>query len=481
MNTRLERVLQFFRSFRLLIFILIFISGFLPTWIISQTLLESYEDRQIDNVISNITSQAQLLNMQIASGGLLSSDKSSDYVRTGELENLYSSRVLVANRSLEIVQDTYNIYDGRTFVWADAIRALNGETVSEYDRSNHLIYVVMPITEKSKSDEDEILGVMAILRNTDAIEQDVEYYQNLVFLVLLIVGIAFFVLSAFLSYLLSRPLSHINAQLDSLEAGEHISSVNGYTEIDKMTESFNVFVERMKEMDAARAEFVSNVSHELKTPLTSMKILADSLVASEDTPVEFYREFMKDITQEIDRETQIINDLLSIVRLEQAQNHLSINSVNVNEIAERIMKQLQPLAELRDINLVLETFRPVTVDLDEVKFSQALINLIENGIKYNKDGGYVRVSVNSDHQYCFIHVEDSGIGIPEESLGEIFERFYRADKSHSKEIEGTGLGLSITRDIVRLHHGQIKAASIEGEGTTFDIRVPLIYVAEDMS
>ena len=116
-------------------------------------------------------------------------------------------------------------------------------------------------------------------------------------------------------------------------------------------------------------------------------------------------------------------------------------------------------------------------EVDEVKFTLALMNLVENGIKYNHDGGYVHVTLNSDKQYCFIRVEDSGIGIPEDSVGHIFERFYRVDKSHSREIGGTGLGLAIVADVIALHKGEIKVSSVLGEGSFFDIRLPLKYVA----
>jgi signal transduction histidine kinase len=130
------------------------------------------------------------------------------------------------------------------------------------------------------------------------------------------------------------------------------------------------------------------------------------------------------------------------------------------------------------VELVLECFRPITADVDEVKLTLAITNLVENAIKYNKDDGegWVHVSLNADHQYFYLKVEDSGMGIPEESLDMIYERFYRVDKSHSREIGGTGLGLAITRSSILMHRGAIKAYSVVGEGTTFDVRIPLKYI-----
>ena len=231
-------------------------------------------------------------------------------------------------------------------------------------------------------------------------------------------------------------------------------------------------------MDESRQEFVSNVSHELKTPLTSMKVLADSINSMPDAPIELYQEFMEDITNEIERETKIINDLLSLVKMDKSAADLNITTVNINELLEQILKRLQPIADRQQVELVLESFRPVTADVDEVKLTLALSNLVENAIKYNKiDGtGWVHVSLNADHQYFFVKVEDSGMGIPEDSLEHIYERFYRVDKSHSREIGGTGLGLAITRNSIIMHRGAIKVYSVLGEGTTFDVRIPLNYI-----
>ena len=127
--------------------------------------------------------------------------------------------------------------------------------------------------------------------------------------------------------------------------------------------------------------------------------------------------------------------------------------------------------------MVLESFRPVTAEIDEVKLTLAFSNLVENAIKYNHEEGWVHVSINADHKYFYIKVADSGIGIPEQDQQHIFERFYRVDKSHSREMGGTGLGLAITRNAIIMHRGSIKVYSSEGEGTTFTVRIPLTYVA----
>ena len=244
------------------------------------------------------------------------------------------------------------------------------------------------------------------------------------------------------------------------------------------------------------------MSHELKTPITSMKVLADSLLAQEDVPAELYKEFMTDIAEEIDRENKIINDLLSLVKMDKKSSdvniqetnindlldlvkldkkgaNLNIKSQDVNELVERILKRLQPLAAKSNIELVFESFRPVTAEIDEVKIALVITNLVENAIKYNKENGWVHVSLNADHKFFYVKVADSGIGIPEEDYEHIYERFYRVDKSRSKKTGGTGLGLSIARNAVVMHRGAIKVYSEPGEGTTFTVRIPLTYIKRE--
>jgi signal transduction histidine kinase len=206
-----------------------------------------------------------------------------------------------------------------------------------------------------------------------------------------------------------------------------------------------------------------------------MKVLCDSLLAQKEAPIELYQEFMTDLSGEIEREDKIINDLLSLVKMDKTAAQMNIQSENINELIEHILKRLQPIADAAQIDVVYESFRPVTAEVDEVKLSLAVTNLVENAIKYNQQGGWVHVSLNADHKYVYIEVADSGIGIPEEDTEHIFDRFYRVDKSHSREIGGTGLGLSIARNAVVMHRGAIKVFSQPGEGTTFTIRIPITY------
>ncbi len=275
-----------------------------------------------------------------------------------------------------------------------------------------------------------------------------------------------------------KPLRELTAYISRITDGylNEKVTMKSFSEVEDVVDSINSMTTKLETLESSRQEFVSNVSHELKTPITSIKVLADSLLQQEDAPAELYREFLSDINAEIERENKIITDLLSLVKMDKTSSELNISSININELCEQILKRIKPIAAKRNIELIFESYRPVLAEVDEVKLSLAINNLIENAVKYNYDNGWVRVSLNADHKFFYIKVADSGVGIPEDEQENVFERFYRVDKARSRETGGTGLGLSITRNAILVHRGAIKIYSKEKEGTTFTVRIPLTYI-----
>lgn len=468
---------NFFKSLRFRILIILIILGIVPSVIVTYTILHNYQDRAVSMLTETVQDQSEILCNLIIKENYLN-DTGSQTVNT-KLEmfaDLYNGRVLLADRDFKIVGDTFHTEEGKTLLSSLAVKCFKGEKASNFDLKSKVLEVAAPV---QSPDVQQIQGVMLMTISTIEIgDMMAELEQKGMMLIGIIV-----VLSIFLSWLLStilvKPLARVTKAIEDLTDGmqDDAISVPDYTETELITDAFNKMVNRMKILDESRQEFVSNVSHELKTPLTSMKVLADSLVGQQGVPEELYQEFMGDITAEIDRENKIITDLLSLVKMDKKAADLNITHMDINQLLEDILKRLRPIADKRNIDLILDCFRPVEADVDEVKFTLAISNLVENGIKYNVDDGWVRVSLDADHKYFYVTVADSGMGIPEDSIERIFERFYRVDKSHSKEIGGTGLGLAITRSAIAMHHGAIKVFSKEGEGTTFSVRIPLSYIA----
>ncbi|MBP3664318.1 MAG: two-component sensor histidine kinase [Tyzzerella sp.] len=466
------------KSLRFRIVVLLILVSSIPCFAIKETILQKYEDRAVAWRTAEIQNQCTILSNQLSAANYLK-EPISEVINAelSQLSNVYDGRVMVIDEEYHIIKDTFGVEAGKTILSPDVIQCFSGTATSHYDGENRYIEITTPIMEREK-EEARVKGVILVGISTDIIHDtltELESKANLLFLMAMLVVI---VAGSFLAYVMVKPFGEISQVIEDITEGYDNDNlhVDTYTETMQISEAFNKMRSRMKVLDDSRQEFVSNVSHELKTPLTSMKVLADSLLAQEDVPVELYKEFMGDITEEIERENKIINDLLSLVKMDKTAADLNVKSENINELVERILKRLRPIAALRNIELVFESFRPVTAEVDEVKLSLAISNLVENAIKYNKENGWVQVSLNADHKYFYVKVADSGMGIPQESLDHIFERFYRVDKSHSKEISGTGLGLAIARNAIITHRGAIKVHSEEGEGTTFTVRVPLNYI-----
>jgi len=445
-------------------------------------MLGSYENRAVSIRTSEILSQAKILANQIVSNDYLNNADASAMidVQLEQLSTIYDGRVMIIDDSFHIVRDTYELDTGKTIISEEVIKSFSGEEITKYDSENRYIEMTIPLMQTDAMAEVKTtIGVMMVSVSTDSINLNREYLSTNTSVIMMVCILTVVLIAYLVSVQLVKPLHTLSRSIEEVQTGygEDALAVDAYTETREICEKFNGMLGRMKVLDDSRQEFVSNVSHELKTPLTSMKVLADSINSMEDAPIELYQEFMADIGNEVERETKIINDLLSLVKMDKSAADLNITNVNINELLEQILKRLKPIADKQNVELVLESFRPVSADVDEVKITLAFTNLIENAIKYNKEEGWVHVSLNADHQYFYLKVEDSGMGIPEESLEHIFERFYRVDKSHSREIGGTGLGLAITRSAVLMHRGAIKAFSTEGEGTIFNVRIPLNYIS----
>ena len=466
-----------FRSLKFRIFIIVMMVGIIPSMITRQCILINYEDRAVNVRTSDVMNQCRILANHLLSYGYMV-DTSNDTIN-GELEqlsNLYDGRVLIIDGNFKIIKDTYAISETKTIISEEVIKAFNGESSTNYDDVNRYIEMTIPI---ANTDTGEIVGVMLTSVSTDSIVDSIEILNRKALILEITMGLFIFAIALSVSSLLVQPFARVTKAISGVKEGfdQEEISIPDYSETESIMDAFNQLLSRMKVLDDTRQEFVSNVSHELKTPLASMKVLADSLITQEEVPAELYREFMVDITEEIDRENKIITDLLSLVKMDKTAGTLNIEIVNINELLELILRRLRPIAAKRNIELVFESVRPVIAEVDEVKLTLAFSNLVENAVKYNRKDGWVKVKLDADHQFFSLEVSDSGIGIPESAQEHIFERFYRVDTSHSREIGGTGLGLAIARNAILMHRGAIKVSSVEGEGTTFTVKVPLSYIA----
>lgn len=467
--------------------ILMILTALVPMLLQAMISRRAFNQTQLEAKGIEIQNQCLILSSHLMRSGYMTSDKGNTMeldTRMQTIADIYNGRIVIVNSSFKIMKDTFNLAAGKYYVSEEVIRCFNGETNSRMNQEMGYLTQTIPI--HSASDKKKVTGVMVVMASTENISALTDRVQGSTQLFLLCMILVVVVCSMAAVFFLIRPFKRLLASFERVSYGDLDTDImeDAYKETIQLSQAVQKSLRKLKAVDQSRQEFVSNVSHELKTPITSIRVLADSLMSMEEVPAELYREFMADISDEVDRENQIITDLLTLVKMDKsAQSQMNITQTNINEELELILKRLRPIAKRSNVELILESIREVTGDVDRVKFSLAVSNLVENAIKYNVDSGWVRVTLDADHKYFYIRVADSGIGIPQDCMDHIFERFFRVDKARSREVGGTGLGLAITLNVIQMHHGIIDAESTPGEGTTFSVRIPLNYVSrqEDKS
>lgn len=470
MKDKLRKIL----SLKVSIFLIFLCIFFITYYSIDRIIIYGFLRKSMDETVTQVKWQSNILASDILAMDFFKNpDSDAADVEIQQMTYAYSARILIINSDYIIVKDNYIFDEGKTIITEDVINAFKGKSHSHINYKSSSAVITTPIID----DIGKISGVIKVSLSGYATIQTINYMKRISIAVMIALLLVFSGILVFVIYKLTSPAKDMKEAILSLSDGDKNARIKKQTikEYKDIGDAVNVLLDRLESIDGSRDEFVSNVSHELKTPMTSMKVLADSLLATENAPIEMYKDFMQDIAEEIDRENEIIGDLLNLVRTDGERAVLNIETVDVNELMEVVLKRLKPIALKNNIEIIFESMRPVTASIDRVKFIIVLTNIIENAIKYNHPEGWVKITLNADHKFFYVDVSDSGIGIPEECKDHVFERFYRVDKARSRETGGTGLGLAITKNIVLLHKGTIKFYSKENEGTTFNIRIPLNY------
>lgn len=470
MKDKLRKIL----SLKVSIFLIFLCIFFITYYSIDRIIIYGFLRKSMDETVTQVKWQSNILASDILAMDFFKNpDSDAADVEIQQMAYAYSARILIINSDYIIVKDNYIFDEGKTIITEDVINAFKGKSHSHINYKSSSAVITTPIID----DTGKISGVIKVSLSGYATIQTINYMKRISIAVMIALLLVFSGILVFVIYKLTSPAKDMKEEILLLSDGDKNARIKKQTikEYKDIGDAVNVLIDRLESIDGSRDEFVSNVSHELKTPMTSMKVLADSLLATENAPIEMYKEFMQDIAEEIDRENEIIGDLLNLVRTDGERAVLNIETVDVNELMEVVLKRLKPIALKNNIEIIFESMRPVTASIDRVKFIIVLTNIIENAIKYNHPEGWVKITLNADHKFFYVDVSDSGIGIPEECKDQVFERFYRVDKARSRETGGTGLGLAITKNIVLLHKGTIKFYSKENEGTTFNIRIPLNY------
>ncbi|MCI9605716.1 MAG: HAMP domain-containing histidine kinase [Oscillospiraceae bacterium] len=420
---------------------------------------------------TSLQSQAAVVASALAGPDALSQEGVSRVMEV--LGDTGLSRVLVADSSGMVVYDTASASGamGRYAMLGEVVSALKGNDVFRVDfaagafRSRAAVPVTyrgmtlgaVYVDEYDAEQGSFLLGVQQTLRTIS----------------LIIVFVAM-TLSLFFSKALTGRITELLGAIRIVREGEysHRVEVSGRDEMSQMAQEFNALTGRLQTTEEVRRRFVSDASHELKTPLASIRLLTDSILQNEAVDPDTVREFVGDIGEEAERLQRITEKLLTLTRLD-AGTPVEAEAVPVEEVAQRVTHMLRPLARAVEVDLRVKLEEGLTVRATRDDLYQILFNLMENAVKYNLPGGEITLAGKGEEAWAVLTVEDTGVGIPEEDIDRIFDRFYRVDKARSRAAGGTGLGLSIVRDTARRHGGDVTAHRREGKGTCFTVRLPI--------
>ena len=452
--------------------ITVFLMTVLSLTILTGLLVVSFTHNELKEVEDGAKMRSgEILDVLEAEGMEAAANNVRLEYKVEDYANEQKGRVLVIGRDYMVLMDSSGKNENSYLINENLMDLMKGNTDEiRYDTSNSLV-IMTPVVSN-----DMVVGAVIYKASTVEAKDNIKSQVTLSLIVFAIILVVDIIAIRFISHRAVKDINDVNEKIMHTALGnlqDRLPEDEGFIEVQVLAENYNDVLERLATIDQTRSEFVSNVSHELKTPITSMKVLAESVTQNEAATVDDYKEFMVDIVDEIDRETKIINDLLTLVRTDSKQDEMNFDEADINEMIETIVKTVKPLANQRAIKLSYDSFREVKARVDAVKLSLAISNLIENAVKYNVDNGWISVSLNADKEYFYIKVADSGVGIPEDAKDRVFDRFYRVDKARSRDTGGTGLGLSITRSIVNAHKGTIKLYSESGKGTTFTVKIPL--------
>ena len=395
------------------------------------------------------------------------------------MENLSISRMIVTDNSGKILYDSAGIeHLGDYALFPEILQALDNQDVFSWNYSykNNMMHsrAAAPIISYGV-----LAGCVYMMEHDVSQGLLIGTLQQNVLSITLLLEFAVIVFSVLYSRSFSKRIRRIYHSMQTIRGGDysHRVTMGGRDELTLLGDEFNALTDRLQTSENKRHQFVSDASHELKTPLASIKLLSDSILQN-DMDMDTVKEFVGDIGNEADRLNRMSTKLLSLTNID-SQIDGDSEIVEISPTIERVIKMLAVIAEKNSVTITTDLHANCPVLILEDDLYQIAFNLVENGIKYNRPNGTLHIAVKRDGENAILVVSDTGVGVPEDSLPHLFERFYRVDKARARKSGGSGLGLSIVRNMVERNGGTIDVTSTLGEGSTFTVTFPIFDVEEN--
>lgn len=424
---------------------------------------------------SDVLTQANVLSNYVSQYQDLSAETISYLLQQQQISS--SSRIIMVDTDAKITYDSISEGSlvGKIMLKQLVLDALSGNNITQSEKSNEdewVISAAVPIIR-----DKTVTGAILFQSGAASINEYTAKMMRRILSLAIVVAVISALLGFFLSDIITRPIRLLTRSMVKMSENdaEEKLDINYGGEIGDLVLSFNKLIDKLRLQEQKRQEFVSNASHELKTPLSSIKLISDSLLQNPDAPREMEEEFLNDMNVQVDRLTRIIDKLLTLTKMDDsaAVSRMEFTVIDITELTANVVKALRPLAESKNINLIYDSDIGIFSRIEKDRLWEAFYNILDNSIKYTPEGGTVKMSVERDNNCAVVTVSDTGIGIAQSEIYRIFDRFYRVDKARSRETGGTGLGLSIALNAVELHGGNIQVESEEGKGSRFKLTIPI--------
>ncbi|NMD38095.1 MAG: cell wall metabolism sensor histidine kinase WalK [Christensenellaceae bacterium] len=391
----------------------------------------------------------------------------------------YNARLMVLDKYGKVQVDSYGKAEGQRLNIKEVSDIINAGEASSYGA-----YSVNPINNKDNYinictanlvNNQGLQGIVLFTSSLEDVISNLNKLQASILKFFWISALVSMIFALFFSSIITRPISTLTHGIEKMGKGDFSVRVaeRGSKEIKNLSATFNIMSEKLENLESSRNQFISNASHELKTPLATMKILLESIIYQDDMDPEIAKEFLNDINKEIDRLNFVVKDLLTLVSLDNKAINLDRSKFSFGKLVQSICKKMALLSEQKNQNLIVDIDDECEMYADSSKLQQVVYNLVDNAVKYTGENGTINVNLRKTGRIAVLSVKDNGTGIPQEDLKNIFDRFYRVDKARSRESGGTGLGLSIVYQMIMLHGGKIYVNSEANKGTEFVVELPL--------
>ncbi|NLO84994.1 MAG: cell wall metabolism sensor histidine kinase WalK [Clostridiales bacterium] len=409
-------------------------------------------------------------------------------VASGEL----GGRMMVLDLSGKVQADSFSELNGSRVELPEVLSILvSGKTIdygvhktTTGEQTNSVLRFLRPYDQNSEwvgyatsalTTSGITIGVLIFASPIQEMMERLFTLQDQMVFYFLIAAAAALIIALVFSRIITRPIASLTRSIQRMGRGDLSVRVpvRGSGELRKLSETFNTMSEKLEMLDKSRNQFVSNASHELKTPLATMKILLESIIYQPEMDEGLRTEFLTDVNEEINRLNLIISDLLALVSMDSKTLRLNRTTFNFSQLVSDSVERLKPMATKRKQEIKVQLGDRCEMYADFAKLTQVVYNIMDNALKYTPEGGTVRVRLIRSGRDAILTVSDTGPGIPKEDQALIFDRFYRVDKARSRDTGGTGLGLSIVHQMVLMHGGNVSVDSEEGQGSTFTVELPI--------